>query len=299
MAYTQYTTAEISAPSISSSSMLVELSISVWTARKKDRAATADLLNMNHASKSAGAFNKNLLADCEELVAIQKFATNTRTMHYNMTIPWSDSGLRLLPTAKYFDYHKQMTQLQVEFDRLVQKFLSAYDWEVAQVHAKLGNLFNRDEYPTTDTVRDKFAFRLSYIPVPDAGDWRVDMESSAQEALRQQYAAFYQEQMERAMRDLWERLHNELERFIRQLGTSEDGKKGRIFDGTIEHVRHLADMLEHCNFTDDPNLQLAQRRLTSTLAGVCREDLVNNEAFREDTKKAMEDALKSLPSLNW
>jgi len=292
-------TPTVSAPTISSSSMLVELGISTWTARKKDRSATADVLRQNYASKSAGNFNKNLMDGCAELVAIQKFAANTRTLHYNMTVPWSDSGLRLLPTAKYFDYHKQMTQMQAEFDRLVDTFLDAYDWQVAQMHIKLGNLFHRDEYPTTDSIRSKFAFRMSYIPVPDAGDWRVEIENNAQEALRAQYETFYQMQMERAMGDLWERLHTELERFVKQLDVDVDGKKGKIYDSTIEHVQHLADMLEHCNFTNDPALQLAQRKLTSALSGVCREDLIKNEGFRADLKRDMEAAIAALPSLEW
>ena len=289
----------ITAPTVSSSAMLVELGISSWTARKKDRGATADLLNSKHASKAAGAFNKNLLADCEELTAIQKFASNVRSMHYNMTIPWSDSGLRLLPTAKYFDYHKQMTQLQAEFDRLVQKFLEAYDWEVAQVHAKLGDLFNRDEYPTSESVRSKFAFRVSYLPVPEAGDWRVEMESDAQRVLREQYETFYNAQMEKAMRDLWERLHEHLSRLINQLGVDETGKKGKVFDSTIENVRSLADMLGHCNYTNDPMLDLAQRKLVSALAGVCKDDVVKNDGFRDSLRNDMQEALKALPSLDF
>jgi hypothetical protein len=285
--------------SISSSSMLVELGISTWTARKKDKSATADLLHSNGATKAAGAFNKNLLADCEELVTIQKFAANVRTMHYNMTIPWSDSGLRLLPTAKYFDYHKQMTGMQAEFDRLVQRFLDAYDWEVAQVHAKLGNLFHRDDYPTAESVRHKFGFRVSYLPVPDAGDWRVNMGNEAQAELRTQYEDFYQRQMERAMRDLWERLHTELSRFVNQLDVDEEGRKGKVYESTIDHVRNLADMLGHCNFTNDPALELAQRKLTAALSGVCRDDIVKNDGFRASLKRDMQAAIEALPSLDW
>lgn len=287
----------INAPSIASSAMLVELSISLWAGRKKDKAATADLLADKHAAKSAGAFNKNLLADCEELASIQKFAANARSMHYASTMPWSDSGLRLLPTAKFFGYQEAMTKLQGEFDRLVATFISAYDWEVAQVHAKLGDLFNRDEYPTSDSLRHKFAMRLNYIPVPEIGDWRVDMASEAQSALQDQYATFYANQTERAMRDVWERLHRQLTTFVRQLSSDEEGKKGKIFDSTIENVRDLSEMLAHCNFTNDPSLNLAQQKLERALAGLCRDDLVRNEEFRDDTRRSMEDALRALPSL--
>ena len=107
-----FTTAPtVSAPTISSSSMLAELSISVWTGRKKDRAASDDVTRLNHADSGVASVNKKLLGDCEELVAVQKFAANVRSGHYAMTMPWSDSGLRLLPTAQFFKYNEQITAL--------------------------------------------------------------------------------------------------------------------------------------------------------------------------------------------
>jgi len=286
-----------STPSISSSSMLVELGISVWTGRKKDKAASADVTALNAAHTGVASVNKKLLGDCEELVAAQKFASNVRSMHYSMTMPWSDSGMRLLPTSVYFKYHQQMTALQNEFDRIVQRFLDAYDWEVMQAQTKLGTLFHRDEYPTAASLRDKFGFRMSYIPLPDAGDWRVDMEREAQDTLKAQYADFYGKQVEAAMRDLLERQHNELARFVKQLGIDADGKKGKIYDSTMEHVLHLTDMMEAANFTNDPSLQLALGRIRAALEGVDRMDLVQNDGFRSDTKRAMESAIAALPGL--
>jgi hypothetical protein len=103
------------APSIGSSAMLVELQISQWTGRKKDKRASATVTSQNYADTGTAAVNKKLLGHCEELDAIHKFTANARNIHYSMTMPWSDSGMRLLPTAQYFAYHKQMTELQNEF----------------------------------------------------------------------------------------------------------------------------------------------------------------------------------------
>jgi hypothetical protein len=289
----------VSAPSIASSSMLVSLSISVWTGRKKDREATDEVLTDNGATRAAGAFSKNLMADCAELDAVKKFASAVRTSHLQSTMPWSDTDMRLVTTARYFAHAKQMTGFQQEFDKLVEKFLAVYDWRVADAAAKLGSLFNRDEYPTVEGLRSKFAFKLAYLPVPEAGDWRVDIDAQAKEALKEQYKAFYAEQMERAMRNVWERLHTEASRLVSQLDTDAEGKKGRIYESTIETVQTLAEMLEEANYTGDPNLQLAQRRIQSALAGVTREDLVANPKFRADTKTRMEEAIKALPSLDW
>jgi len=297
MTYAHFNAPAVSAPTISSASMLVELSISVWTGRKKDKRASDDVTYNNHADVGVASVNKKLLGDCEELVAVQKFAANVRSGHYAMTMPWSDSGLRLLPTAQFFKYNEQITALRTEFDRLVEAFLAAYDWEVMQAQTKLGNLFIRDEYPTIESLRDKFGFRINYIPLPDAGDWRGNMENETKTALQTQYAAFYQNQMEGAMRDVWERLHEQVSRFIKQLDVDEEGKKGKIFQSTIDHVLSLTEMLGMANFTNDPNLSLAEARLRAALRDVTQSDLKNDEFLREDTKRAMEQAIAALPSL--
>ena len=170
------------APSIGSSAMLCELSISTWTGRKKDKKASEDVTDANFAASGVASVHKKLLADCQELMAVQKFTANSRNIHYAMTMPWSDTGLRLLPTAQYFKYHQTMTDIQNEYDRLVDTFLQGYEWEITQASAKLGDLFDRNEYPSVDTLRNKFGFRLSYIPLPDAGDFRIDIGNEATEA---------------------------------------------------------------------------------------------------------------------
>ena len=283
--------------SISSASMLVELNISAWVGRKKDKAASADVTTQNAARAGVASVNKKLLGDCAELTAVQKFAGNARNIHYSMTMPWSDSGMRLLPTTVYFKYHQQMTQLQNEFDRLVEAFLNAYDWEVVQAQTKLGNLFHRDEYPTAESLRDKFSFRMSYIPLPDAGDWRVDMEREAQDELKSQYEEFYQKQVNNAMGDLWDRMHKQLIKLVAQLDVDAEGKKGRIYTSTMENVLALADMMEAANFSNDPSLELVCNRIRAGLDGVDRDDLCNNDVFRKDTRKTMQAAIDALPGL--
>ena len=48
--------------SITSSSVLTELNISVWTGQKLDRSATDKVTSDNHAVRDAGQFKKNLMA---------------------------------------------------------------------------------------------------------------------------------------------------------------------------------------------------------------------------------------------
>jgi len=53
---------QVSAPSIASSAMLCELSISQWAGRKKDKRASEQVASDAHAKRGAASVNKLLLA---------------------------------------------------------------------------------------------------------------------------------------------------------------------------------------------------------------------------------------------
>lgn len=294
-----------SVPSISSAAMLVELSISVWTGIKKDKKASEAVELINSADTGVAKVSKKLLGDCAELKAVQDFTANVRTgIHYDMTMPWSNSGLRLLPTSKYFKYHQTMTALQAEWQKLVDAFLAAYDWEAAQAQAKLGSLFARDEYPTMEKLREKFRFNLNYIPMPEAGDWRVDMEKETRDALAEHYQKFYHDQTQRSVMATWAVAAEALSAMSDRLADPAEGEKAnkngsKVFrDSLVENMMAAIDKLEEFNLTNDPTMRQMKQRLASIMAGVTPDALREDRAFRLETKRAVDEAIKALPSLD-
>jgi hypothetical protein len=288
----------VSAPSIASSAMFAELSIGNWTARKLDKAATKQTTDANGASADAGAFHKKLLSS-PELDAVQKhIAYSRQTVHYRLTMPWSDLGLRLLPTAMFADYYKEITAAETEFWRLVHDFLQAYTWSQAQAQARLGNLFSSDDYPSVEIVAAKFRFRHSQTPIPDAGDFRLDIGAQAQAALQQQYSDFYTEQVNNAMGDVWQRTYDTLARVSERLDyTGGDSKDKKIFrDSLVENVREMLGLLTKFNVTDDQRMENMRVRLEDAMLGVSADALREDDSFRADTKTKVDAILKSM---NW
>ena len=98
--------------SIASSAMLVELSISTWTARKLDKKVSTQVDLSNSTKTRAGNYNKNLLAGTGFLDTLVKYAANARAWHLSQTLPWSDNGLRLLPMSNFMAYKAQLTTLE-------------------------------------------------------------------------------------------------------------------------------------------------------------------------------------------
>jgi len=301
-----FQTPEASAPSIASSAMTVELSMSIWTARKKDHKASDDVASMNSADKGVANVTKNLLGNCDELTALQKFAGNLRNLHYSMTMPWSDNGQRLVTTMQYFKYNEVMTEMIDEGWRMVDNFLNVYDWKVMDAQAKLGAMFNRDEYPTRDAIRGKFAFRLSYEELPDGGntgDWRLDLPHEAMQTLRTNYANSFNLKIKGAMDDVWTRLHTNLTRLVRQLDVDEEGKGNRLYDTVFDQALSLTEMLGTCNVTGDTQMEAMKRQLEQALhqadgAPLTVDKIKKSPTLREDTRAKLDAALSALPSLD-
>jgi len=278
-----------SVPSISSSAMLVELNISVWTGRKFDKGVSQEIDTQKQTTTRAGNYSKRLFADEPIFDAIQKFAGNSRTYHYHATMPWSDSGLRLLTTTMFFDYQKEITGMEMEFNRLVEQFVNQYDKLVLQAQMKLGALFNPDDYPHVDTVREKFRFSVKFAPVPEVGDWRVNVGNEAQEMLKESYAEYYQANLEQAYADVWERTHEALKRMSDKLS----GDKKQIFrDTLVGNVQEMIDLLDKFNITGDPKMKQAKVKMESALSGITPDALREDDALRHDVKSKVDSLLK-------
>ena len=74
--------------SISASAVLVDLNISIWTARKTDRKVSEEINIAKNTTTNAGNYSKNLLAGSNTLVEITKYAAGIRHWHNTQTLPW-------------------------------------------------------------------------------------------------------------------------------------------------------------------------------------------------------------------
>ena len=286
------------APTLASAAMLVELNISNWSGRKKDNRASADVTSQNYAATGVANVNKKLLANNADLKAIQTHVTAMRNMHAAMTMPWSNSGLRLLPTAQYFKYTGAMSDMENKFWGLVNAFLGKYNDAVIDVQILLGDLFSRDDYPTAEELQRKYRVHINYMPLPDAGDFRVDIGNEALREVKEQYADFYTTQYNTAMNDVWARLHKALTSMSERLdyGSKEDKKVFR--DSLVGNVNDMIELLRVCNVTNSSQMSAMANSLEEAMSGVTPDALREDDTFRAETKAAVDAAIKSLPSLD-
>ena len=274
--------------SISSAAMLVNLRISVWTARKKDKETEAHIVRDAGArSDRALSAHKNLLADAAPLVAINKFASDCRQWFYFNTLAWDDDGRRLLPTATFFTVKQEAADRDRHFWQLVHTFEQEYPALISAAALQLGSLFKRSEYPDHRTIVDKFSFNLTFSPVPEVGDFRVDVPADALKELRSSYESEANARVESAMKDAWDRLHTTIVHMQEKLTPSEDGKTKRIHETMLTNAGELCAVLSALNITGDPKLEEARRKLEAIVERTDTVSLREVPDMRESVKKQL------------
>jgi len=280
--------------SISHAAMLVEMNISVWTANKIDKDASRKVMDDNRAASDAGHFRKNLMAGSTLRKQIADYASGCRLWHSSRTMPWADRGPRLLPTSLFMDYKTEANARQAYFDSKVDEFLLAYPRLVQTAHNYLGDLFDQTDYPESDEVRAKFGYRLVFSPVPDAGDFRIDLPAQEMVSMQQQYQAQADERVAVAMQEQWGKLHDMVSRMSDKLVEPEDEEdKRRWHDTFLTNAHEMCQMLTHLNVTRDPQLEEARRGLERAISGVEIEDIKESVTTREDVKGKLDAILKS------
>jgi len=275
--------------------MLVEFNASVWTARKLDKTTTTEVVaNKNAGSKDAARVNKHLLAGRTELDVIQQAVGRARQFVYDNTLPWSDSGLRLLPTINFMKFTERMNEFDEEIAALVKSFVAIYPTLITAQAMALGDMFRRDDYPTPNEILTKFSFRVNYMPVPTSGDIRVDVGNQAQAELKAKLEALTQERIDNAMADIRARLGEHLKRMSDRLTTdyvAGEAKQRRFHDSLVEGALELCDMTKALNVVGDASLENARKELEQLLVGVTPDELRKNEAIRQDVKKNVDAIL--------
>ena len=201
---------------ITSSAVLIDLNISEWTGRKKDRANTRKVTHDNNAADNAALVTKKLFVDNPKLEAIHSQAASMRKYISNVTLPWAGT-LKLLPIAQFLDVTNELSDMKIEFDKRVADFIHDYNTQVSATAFKLGAMFNRSDYPTAGEIAHKFSVSWDILPLPDSGDFRVDAENTLREELASAYEKSMKDKMAEANLLLWERLKECLDRIVDRL----------------------------------------------------------------------------------
>lgn len=271
--------------SLSTSALIVNLSISVWTGRKLDKRVSQEIDQGKNTKARAGNYHKNLFAGSTSLEHVNKLAGEIRTWHYHMTQPWGDNGDRILNVASMLEYRMQLENYEQQFVDAVNVFLKEYNTLISTAAFTLGDLFVREDYPEAEEIESKFGFNYMFSPVPMAGDFRLDINMQGLQELQAQYEEALKNRVQMAMDDAWGRVTKVLNHMSDKLEDTAEGKHKIFRDTLVDNAIDLCEVLRNFNLTGDPKLETVRKRLEALLRGLDGDSLRQSVELRHAVKR--------------
>lgn len=275
---------------------LVSVDISQWTARKLDKKVTQKVNAEHGASEDAGRYNK-LLIEAKRLQRINGLVSKARDLHYRLTKPWADQGLRILPNRLHAKFAEEFRVLKREFNEAVDEFCAGYPDFVAERRRALNGLFDANDYPSPDEIRSKFNLDTKTFPVPDSDDFRSDvLDKDMLDDIRREMDATNAKVLDGAMRDTVDEIAKVIGHMSEKLKAYKNDNS--FFTGSlVDNVRELADLLPAFNFADDPKFDAVAERIKRELCVEEAETLRKDDTVRASVQKSADDILKDVESL--
>ena len=272
--------------SLSCKALLVELRISNWSGRRYDLSASNSVAEKFNNNPDYARVNKALVAK-EAIQKIYKVVYTARRYHYSMTLPWGDSGTRILPGELYLEFTKKIREFKQEFNSRVEEFISSYPELMKEAKNTLNGLFKADDYPDLRILRNKFCFELHFTPISEVNDLRINLQEADKEKLRRDVEYRQNQLQEEAMTNLWQRVYE----LVKPMADKLNDPKGIFRDSLVEKIHDLTNLLPKLNITGDKKLNDLTNEIRQKLCSRSPGELRDLDGVRGRVAKDADDIL--------
>ena len=291
----------ITGATVQSSAAKVSFTCGVWTAAVTDKRATQQVEHANNKS-NVGKFKKELLVGFQPVKDLNYLGGLGRNTHYGLTHPFGKSGDYIVPTIDLPEYVKEISGIVQRFDAAKESITkSSYDDAIIDEQLRLGPLYNADDYPTFEDLKDKYHMSFSVDPIPES--FVTNLEASQAKEINDYYQQQHAERMDKFSNAVFAESLKHIKKLRDSLNYSGESKKSnpnyKVFkESTYAHVEDTIRVLERFNFGGDARMQAAHKILRDAFVGKSVEMLKHSEGLREEAKKSLDDAIAALPSLD-
>lgn len=243
------------ATKLSSKALLVKLTIKRAALTRKDQALT-DQIQAQQNDQSLTVLTKLFRDKNSPVYQVMQKVSEVYGYHKDNTLPWVDSGPRLLPSAQYMDYTAEMRHRIAVVDNMLNQWMPQYDMLVdADIkYRNGGQLTGRataDDYPTASEFRQRMSFDLRFQPMPDQSHFLFDLSEDDTKA----FDDAIHEAARLAKADAIGRMLDPLKHLVKKLSTPID-TDGSIFrDSAIENIVEGCKAARRLMLEDTPDLK--------------------------------------------
>lgn len=285
--------AQVSIKGLDEKAVLVQLKRRMYSPYKLDAAESS--------AYGAGNVNKHLFDGRNNRVkeALSKYAEVYSYVKAN-TVPWS-TGVDMLNIDHYMEFTSNLRELIAKADEAVDDLVANWGEEVRKDLDRLQtiadrkgkpNLVNPHDYPSADELKQRFGIEVRFLPVPTAGDFRVNISDEDKASLQAQL----EEAENNAAKHVLEQMMEPMARAVEKLSVPI-GDEGSIFrDSLIDNILDTAQRMRKVNISSDPVIQDRINELTSLVSVYARNKdmLRQSPVVRDKAAQQIGDLVKKM-----
>jgi ElaB/YqjD/DUF883 family membrane-anchored ribosome-binding protein len=265
------------------------------TQEQKDQAA--------ESFGAAGAYlsARKKLLDTQHAAFKEVTAVRGRLLSYwkGVSLPYPESGVRLIKHAQVERFHEQMSDFREELDVAVAK-LDRHCGELkSAARTRLGSLYEPDDYP--DSLVGWFGVEWDFSSV-EPPEYLLQLNREIYEQEKERVAQRFQQAVELAEQAFLSEFAKLIGHLTERLRDSEDGTKKVFRDSAITNLVEFFDRFRQLNVRSNQDLDALVDRAQQVVRGVGAQDLRSNGELRQriadhlaQVQKAMEPMVTDLP----
>lgn len=277
--------------------VVATLSVSMWGGTITDRQEGANVARNKNAKEHRVRVVKRLV-DSTDMKALRDASRSLRHYHRLLTLPWNDTGDRLLPIRHIQKYRQTIDKYTAEFSHAIQEFLGKYDVILANCQQELGQLFSHYDFPTRMSMGQLFAVDSLLTPVPESNHFGDTLTGDAvlMATMKQRVDEETTARMKTAMKEPYERVGAAVKHLVAKLKAPDSDDKTPIFrDSSIKAIKELVDVLPGLNISGDPDLAAITDSLQSSFLDVTPDMLrPKSENFSQEKTDAITESIERL-----
>ena len=256
-----------------------------------DKVLTSEVKTDKGLGHDAGRWTKQLYPK-NALEKVKQIVGQAREEYYRLTLPWDDSGERILPTTTYLEFQAAMRGFRREFEAARDEFLAKFDDWVAWAKVEHNGSFNPLNYNLAKATK-AFKWDVGLKPIPEGGDFRVSLQAADVEIMKRDLDERMQENLSQAQAELWERLATPVRKMVERLSDPD----ATFRDTLVTNLSDIVALVPKLNLTGDTKLEDFARECNDKLLQHSAETLRERPAARQATAKDADEILRRLEGL--
>ena len=268
--------------------LIARLSVGLWQGNSLDKSQAIQVADRHGADSDRVRVMKRLI-DQDDIKPIRRAANDLREFHKLATLPWNDTGERLLPMRSISHYQRTMDKRIADFNGAVRRFMDEYDVIQANARRTLGSLYEEHLFPLKYELEDKFHATYGILPAPDASHISGGLLSDPGmlKAMQDDVEREIGNRVTEAMKEPFQNIGSAITQLAAKLKeTDENGKPPIFHDSSFKKIQDLIRFLPSLNITGDPALAAITDELTTVLAGVAPQELRRRDKDTFNQEKA-------------